>query len=159
MTITVPDDAYCALTAVRQLSPQRVYDANSKPTATQVENLIRDVAAEINGVLEGLGYEVPVAAAADAGRVLGHLNALEAASLAEEATFSVGDPNESGHARALHARYREKLELLATGRIALPGAVRAGDRRVTEQDRKPSGFPLDADEPGHPRLFTLGATF
>lgn len=124
MSITVPSEAYCQLSDLTRYLPQRTYGATSKPTSTDAESLIKEVAAEINAVLAGLGIGTPVSTAA-ALPFLKRLNAMGAAEDLECASRSGINPPSASEGKAYAtewgAKYDAIVRELKDGKFALPG--------------------------------------
>lgn len=121
--------SYCTITEVRGVNPKRTYDTTSTPTATEVEEFIDRIGAEIDVVLQGRGLTTPITSPTELVSYLEQLNALGAAAMAEQAMF----PEAKGMATVssseiLWKRYREGLEYIKhednlsseTGAQALP---------------------------------------
>lgn len=51
--------SYCDLGDVEGTT-QKKYDAESRPSRTEANRIVRGVASEIDGVLEAAGYQIPV---------------------------------------------------------------------------------------------------
>lgn len=147
MAITLGTDGYCQLAHLQALNAQRTYDANSIPSSTDAEGFITDVFNEINGVLDVLGYTVPVATAdAVASRILRTVNQYGACAKAERGTHSVGLGGESERADSLQTEYERLLGLLRDGEMSLVDAERGDDSPKRDNEKTPEGsFNLDAD--------------
>lgn len=89
MAITVPTDAYCTLEDVQQLLPNRQYHALSKPTLSQAEQHVKEIAAVIRSALRGLEVTIPPTGDDDL-LLLKMINRLGAAWLIESATMAAG---------------------------------------------------------------------
>jgi hypothetical protein len=110
--------AYCTITNVRALNPKRTYDASSTPTETQVGTFINQISDEIDVVLEGRGFTVPVTTPAKLLAYLLHVNALGAAALAEQAMFpETTRPGTSASGANLWKQYQDALAYLRTGEL------------------------------------------
>jgi len=121
MAITVPTDAYLELADLAYLLPRRTLTAAPLSTAI-VEEHIKSIANEINGVLEGRGYAIPVTT--DVGkRRLKTLNGYGAAHLVELALQgpNVGGPDAGGTAAMFGKLYRDGLKLLKDDAYSLGG--------------------------------------
>ena len=147
MSISLGADGYCLLAHIQSLNSQRTYGSTSVPTDTDVEGFISDVFHEINGVLDVLGYTVPVATAdASASRILRTVNQYGASAKAERSTHSVGASGENERADALQAEYERLLDLLRDGGMSLVDADRGDDSPTQENEQSPEGsFNLDSD--------------
>ena len=106
--------AYATLDGVREQDPRAVYDATSSPSATQVEQLLEDVAGEIDTRLAAAGFTVPVTAPESLARTVTRLNALGAAAMAHMGMFpeSVGAGQTSDLGSRLWKMYADGLEAL-----------------------------------------------
>lgn len=112
--IKVPTDAYCEIQAVNEHLPKRTYDAQSVPTASQVEQQIINIAAEINAVLRGLGYTVPITNTEDH-KILSRINSLGAAWYAENATLSQVPGADRSVVEALRIEFERMMKNLRDG--------------------------------------------
>jgi len=112
--ISVPTDAYATIEEVRQLLPSRTYDANSKPTLEMAEQIVKDVAVQINGVLRGLGYSTPLSGTDDK-KLLGSINRLGAAAMIEAATM-VAVQGRSEIALMYQQRFDDMMDDLGKGK-------------------------------------------
>jgi len=111
--------AYCVLDDVKALNPNRVYSADTKPTATQVAGFIDHISAQLDVILRGRGLAVPVTQPTDLLAYLKFVCALGAASLAEEAMFpTAGDAAKSAHTTRLQERYQAELEQLRKANLS-----------------------------------------
>lgn len=106
MPIAVPTHAYCTVEDVLALLPTRQYDSESRPTLEQAEEIIKDVAREINGALRSLGYTAPLTGSSDIAD-LKTINKYGAAGLCESATL-IGVQGES----VLATRYLEQFKAM-----------------------------------------------
>ncbi len=134
--------SYCTITEVQGLNPKRTYDVTSKPTSTQVEALITQVAAEIDSILLGRGLTVPVTTPTELVTHLKQVNAYGAAALAEMGMF----PEAAGlgatpHGHELWAIYTKMMEWLKTG--TLPTATQAGNPRSFFEQHQSDSEPTE----------------
>jgi hypothetical protein len=124
VSITIPTDAYCQLSDLTRYLPQRTFSATSKPTSTDAESLIKEVAAEINAVLSGLGITTPVTTSS-ALPVLKRINAMGAAEdleAAARAGVTAPIPGEGKNfATEWGPKYDRIVEDMKEGKFALPG--------------------------------------
>lgn len=135
--------AYCTITDVRALNPKRVYDAASKPTETQVNGYITQIAAEIDTVLLGRSLATPVTAPAEFVAHLKQVNAYGAAALAEMGMFpEQGGTASTPHGQKLWSMYKDAMSRLSKG--SLPYSVQSGDPRSFHQQHTTA--PADDDE-------------
>jgi len=105
--------AYCTITHVRALNPKRTYNATSTPTETQVESFIIRISEEIDAILAGRGFTVPLTAPAALLAYLTHVNALGAAALAEQAMFpESAKPGTSVRGGSLWDQYNDAKKFL-----------------------------------------------
>lgn len=120
MAISTPTDAYCTLNDVLELLPNRVYDASSKPTLQQAENLVIDKALQINGILRSLGYATPLTGSDDV-KLLRYINKIGGAYMVETATNQiVGNDNES--AQEYKEEYGDLITQLRKGELLFTDA-------------------------------------
>jgi len=122
--------AYAALADVQALLPKWNIDANSTPTATQVEQFITDVAGEVDAILSSQGLTVPVTEPASFLAWLGLLNALGAGALAAAGMFpgsAQAGPEGTPLASFLQARYKVGLDRLVKGTGIPEAAVRTSN--------------------------------
>lgn len=94
------------------------YSATSKPTYDEVVEIIANIAAEMDGVLQAAGYTVPVAGA-QAVAMLKHYNVLGAAYQAWHAGVSGTD--RFPKVEAWQTDYRDFLSRIRKGEQQLPG--------------------------------------
>jgi len=85
--------SYCAMSDVQTINPKWTYDESTTPTEAQVEEMIDFVAGEIDTILTGRGYTVPVTAPAELVTRLQLLNAQGAAGMANAAMFPQAEEN------------------------------------------------------------------
>jgi len=145
--IEISVNGYCTLSDVQLFSPQREFLSTGCPNTTQVAQYIQFKFDDINGMLDSLGYCVPVSSlAATAIAVVGHLNGLGAAVLAEKATQSTGNLEASDHATELERRWWLEWNNLEKGWGELIGAARKADYVHRRDEQHPVGeFDLDAN--------------
>lgn len=118
--------AYCAIADVRALNPQRTYSATSKPSTTQVEGHIDDIAGQIDTVLKGRGLTTPVTTPAAFVTYLEQVNAYGAAALAEMGMFpEAGGVGATPQGDRLWKLYSQAMKYLQSG--DLPSAIQSGD--------------------------------
>lgn len=110
--------AYCTITNVQALNPKRTYDASSTPTLTQVTAFLSRISEELDAILAGRGYTVPLTAPASLLAFLTHVNALGAAALSEQAMFpESAKPGVSTHGGMLWQQYEDAKKLLKEGSL------------------------------------------
>lgn len=110
--------AYAVISDVRKENPQRTYSDSTKPTTTQVEGFITDIAGEIDTVLAGRGMTVPVTTPAEFLTYVTHINALGAAALAERAGFpEASGPLATPASVVLWKQYQDGLKYLKEGKL------------------------------------------
>jgi hypothetical protein len=115
--------SYCTITDVRGLNPTRSYGASTTPTETQVTTYIDNIAGEIDAIINGRGYTVPVTAPTALVTFLKQTNALGAAALAESAMFP--EPQGMGastHGTDLWKKYQDALKWLREGDLPSEGS-------------------------------------
>lgn len=118
--------AYATLDGVREQDPRAVYNETSKPTAGQEEQLLEDVAGEIDTVLSAAGYTVPITAPAALLSTVTRLNAIGAAAMAHMGMFpeSVGAGPTSDLGSRLWKMYTDGLErLVDAGKAGATGTT------------------------------------
>jgi len=119
--------AYCTITNIQALNPKRTYGASTTPTTTQVEAFITRIAEEIDAILAGRDFTVPITAPASLLAYLTHVNALGAAALAEQAMFpETTKPGTSASGANLWKQYQEALAILRTANLPSAGSGGAG---------------------------------
>ena len=121
-------DSYCTMSHIEAYLPHRTINASSQPSILASTNFARAVFNRINGVLNVLGYTLPVASGnTSAMHFLGDLNAMAAASKIEGAVYSYGNTEESRVAKTLSDSAEMIFISLQKGKTAVPGnAAREG---------------------------------
>lgn len=144
--------AYCTITDVRALNPKRTYDADSKPTETQVESFIDRIADEIDVVISGHGLSTPVASPQAFVDHLKQVNAYGAAALAEMAMFpeAAGSPGGSPHGDRLWKMYRAMMAPLARGEF--PASLTDGAGPSSFFERHPATEPTESHKWREPKF-------
>jgi hypothetical protein len=120
--------AYATLDGVKEQDPRAVYNDTSSPSAAQVEQLLEDVAGEIDTVLSAAGYTVPITAPATLLAAVTRLNALGAAAMAHMGMFpeAVGAGPTSDLGSRLWTMYTDGLErLVEAGKAGASGTTGA----------------------------------
>lgn len=118
--------AYATLDGVKEQDPRAVYNDTSTPSEAQVLVLLEDIAGEIDTVLSGAGYTVPITTPATLLAAVTRLNALGAAAMAHMGMFpeSVGAGPTSDLGSRLWKMYTEGLErLVAAGKAGATGTT------------------------------------
>ena len=101
------DDAYATVDDVVRLAQGRTFTASSRPAVSDVVDWLNLSAAEINGLLRRMGYEVPVpTGATGALALLAHGNALGAACMVETAAPV---PNRTSMACKLYDTFKKSV--------------------------------------------------
>ena len=118
--VLISTEAYASLEDIVQLLPKRAYSATTKPSASQCEQMIKDVAKVIDARLRALGYTTPLTDSEDI-QVLKHINALGAAVLIESATLGVVQ-GESPIIGIYQEEYKSLLKDLSDGVFEFNGA-------------------------------------
>lgn len=77
--------AYCSLSDINALVPQQPFATDSVPSAEMVTLFLESIAQELDSVLQGIGYTVPVVSGASALNQLKWANAYGALGLAQDA--------------------------------------------------------------------------
>lgn len=129
--------AYAALSDINGLIAKFAVTASTKPTNTQATTIINDVSAEIDSVIAGAGYAVPVTSPTWFLDALKILNGYGAASAVLRSMF----PEKSGAGEAAVSmesyyatQYQRGLKRLETG-AAIPPGLAVGTAQV-----KPSTY-------------------
>lgn len=136
--------AYAALSDVQGLLAKFTIGTQSKPTATQAETIITQINAEIDAVIAGQGYAVPVTVPAWFLNALKLLNAYGAAATVLRSMFpdrAGGDDNATAMEAYYAGEYHRGLRRLMTGEGIPPGLV-AGSSQATPS----TYFTRNADE-------------
>ena len=131
--------AYCTLDDVRTINAKRVYDANSKPTSTQVEDMITDIAAELDSILSGRGLEVPVTTPEHFVKFLKQTNAIGAGAFAEFSAFPEAEKSAGGttHGTTLRTEYRARIVYLRDGDLPTSASSPIPRSFFTERGEEP----------------------
>jgi len=108
---------YCDIDDLKVHNPKRTYSANTTPTEDQVNELIDQVAADIDNALQSQGYTVPATSPANFVEHLKWVNAMGAAALAEMGMFPESQVGATPHGNALYKVYKDKLDALRRGEI------------------------------------------
>jgi hypothetical protein len=123
--IELSKTGYCTFSHVCLYTPHRTFNTSSAPTKDHVLGFIEDIFHQMNGILDVLGYVIPVPSGnATAIGVLRSINALGAASLAEETANSIANKTESDFGNRLDAEFMREFEELGKGQKVLGGADR-----------------------------------
>ena len=153
-------------TRIGDLVSGRVFTATTTPTIGQVEQALDNVAARINGTLDGAGYTAPISeddypyafawarAANSAGAAAEVLNYLPGQALTVARAGGVTDEDESSP--NLNRRSGLMAELNAFLKAARDGTIRA-TRTVAKTARFKAGSATDADGNLTKPAFTRGA--
>jgi hypothetical protein len=118
--------AYATLEGVQEQDPRAVYNDTSKPTEAQVLVLLEDIAGEIDTVLAGAGYTVPITTPATLLAAVTRLNAMGAAAMAHMGMFpeSVGAGPTSDLGSRLWKMYTDGLDrLVEAGKAGAAGTT------------------------------------
>jgi len=141
---------------VQEQDPRAVYNNTSKPTEAQVLVLLEDIAGEIDTVLAGAGYTVPITTPAALLSAVTRLNALGAAAMAHMGMFpeSVGAGQTSDLGSRLWRMYTDGLE-----RLVEAGAAGASGKTGTAVSAR--GYQKDhpADVAAQTSLFPRARVF
>ncbi len=152
-------DAYCTMAGIKAYIPGvREFDRNSKPTLESAIGIARDTYQEINGLLYGLGYALPVASSNSTGiRIVGRLNALGAAAAIEASTYSAGNEEESQQSVRLAQQYKDAWKRFESGQIIIIGATMQSNyaHRRNEREARAS-FDKDSSGTETAPTFTKG---
>ena len=111
--------AYATLSHVQELTVGRpTYTGSSRPNTSQVVDYLDGKAAEIDAILRGRGYSLPVATTATAAlKLLEHGNALGAAAMVEAAA-----PNPHTSAEYARKLWEDFKKTLQNGTLELDAA-------------------------------------
>jgi len=144
--------AYCTITEVEALNPQRgAYSASTKPTSTQVEAHIVTISDELDTIIAGRGLTVPVTAPAEFLSHLKQVNAYGAAALAEMGMFpEAGGLGTSPQGDRLWGIYTRALEFIKTGK--LPVTAQSGDPSSFFEENTGDTEPSDEYEWRRPKF-------
>src|SRR3990172_13413757 len=110
--------AYAALSDIQGLMAKFTIDTASKPTAAQAGVIITQISAEIDGVIAGAGYSVPVASPTWFVDSLKLLNAYGATAAVLESMFPerAGGNDEAAALRSYYAaQYNRGIKRLQDG--------------------------------------------
>lgn len=123
---------YATTADVQARDAARTFSASSTPNASQVGLYLRDTAAELDGILAGLGFTVPVATGATVARgLLRSFNALGANAYVQEASPT---SRSADQARKLWEECKK--------------ALRAGDVELADAGRSSGALPLGPGQGG-----------
>lgn len=153
MSITVPTDAYCTMAGPKTWMSHRTFNSSSRPTLAQAEQMVKDVADEINASLRSLGYTPCPITDAEGIKLLRVYNAHGAAALILDGSYSV-DGAGSPLGDRLYQRYQHGLDRLRRGEVLLGGASRSSERTMRPSEHSPKGaFSLDSEGDERPPSF------
>ncbi len=108
--------AYASLPDVQALIPKFSIDASTKPNTVQATGIVTQISAEMDSVVSGAGYAVPVATPAWFVDALKLLNCYGAAATILKAFFPDATGPDETPAYAYFAQmYRDGLKRLSTG--------------------------------------------
>jgi len=131
-------NGYCTLFHVESLNPLKTYNTTTRPTRVQVAQHINDMFHLTNSTLSVLGYKVPVSSAcATATRMLQFINALGAASYAEEGMISLTNDTRSEHSDMLYDQFEKKWKMFRKGNFVFP-AERQGNFIYRKDEQHPA---------------------
>ena len=148
-------DGYCTLAHIEPYIPHRSLTVNSKPTRAHALYIVRDIYQEINGLLDVLGYQIPVASTnGTAIRIVGRLNALGVAAAIEASTYSADGEEASGHSTTLRRQYEDAWKRLEDGKVSLPNATRKSNY-IRRRDEQRAWYQFDEDSYGDERSPTF----
>lgn len=122
MAILVPSESYCKWEDVKgDKLPHRTLTADSRPTITKAEDIIKRTADQLNAILRGLGYSTPLTTAGDINlmkeiQMLGSAYKIESAALAQ-----LPNPNFALLDR-LKEDWEDELKRLQDGEYVFEGA-------------------------------------
>jgi len=143
MSITVPNDAYCTMAGPRTWMPHRTFNSTSRPTLAQAEQMIKDVAHEIDATLRSLGFAPCPITDSEGIKLLRTYNAYGAAALILDGSYSA-DGEGSPLAERLYERYQDGLTKLRRGQVVPGQAGRSPRSAVRPSEHRPLGaFSVD----------------
>lgn len=152
MSITIPTDAYCDLTDVKGRLPHITISSGTNPTETEAEELIKDIANEMNGLIGKNGYTVPIDDSTGI-KVLKSINILGATVAVLDAITS-HDPDAAPVSGPLREEYQGWLEMLRQNQVYL------GAEEAAEGVHTPKGeFNLDSTGSERDPVFTRDMDF
>ena len=109
---------YCELEDVQQLIPKRKITTDTTPNVTQANAVIAQIAVEIDSVLQGRGYTVPVTTPANLVEVLKAVNSYGAGALIEQGMLpETTEPGTTSHGTWLYNIYKSWLKKLEDGLV------------------------------------------
>jgi hypothetical protein len=126
-------DHYCTVLDVNVLAPQVPFTDTSKPSLSQVTDIIEDVALEMDARLANIGYTVPVVSGAKSLKLLRRICAYGALGLAQLSRDTGVSTAVSASGKEVDniwtKRYQDRLDWLADAEnpFELPDAPRTGD--------------------------------
>ena len=135
--------AYCTITDIQTINPQRTYSATSKPTATQVNSIMDLIAADIDVILGAKGYTTPVTTPDAFLNWLKLLNAYGAAAEVEASMFpETVEKGSTPHSMDLLKKYEKRLTMLKSGEVT-PISISGNDvssfyHVMSDQDEFPA---------------------
>jgi len=110
--------AYCTVEDIQALL-QAKFSTEGTPSSSDVEEIIEDVAAELDGLLQAAGYTVPVTSPAGAVRLLKKMNRFCAAVPVWHSSYVEGQAPVRVDSWAKQCEGFKKL--IVEGKIQLPG--------------------------------------
>lgn len=159
--IEISVTGYCTMGHLELFLPQRTFNSSSSPTRANVLSFITDHYHQMNGVLEVLGYELPIPSGnATAIGILRHINVLGAASQAEQSANQIGNIRPSQVGNALRDEFQREWKLFMDGDKNLPGATRTSRHREDKQEKE-AKHQFDVDTSGDQKdaVFTKDVKF
>jgi hypothetical protein len=143
---------FCTLADVEAKNPQRIYDANSKPTADEVTDFITLKSSELRAILNKHGIQESTLGP-NALTLLRSICSMGAAYEAEQAGLMGRSPRLSDHAKDLRDDYNAWLEDLKEDPALLAEATAAAHVHSRATDITPKDAGTDpADEKWEPRF-------
>jgi len=147
--IQVSVTGYATMQHVESYLPQRTFNSSSSPTRDGVLQFITDIYHQMNGVLDVLGYNLPIPSGnSTAIAILRNINGLGAASQAEQAANQIGNVRASRVGDILRKEYDREFMLLMDGDKVLPG-VNRNTQFWHEKKQKAPEFAFDLDDKGN----------
>lgn len=113
---------YCTVPDVQALRPQHLITATSKPNTAQVEQMIENLSAQVDGRVCQLGYITPVTSGATSLRYLRSMVSFGVAGLIED-TQRAGIAGESSGANAVRSNLWTIYEQMLQALVETPGIL------------------------------------
>ena len=141
MAIVLGTNGYCEVSDVQALHQQRTFSATTKPTTTQVEEFITQGFHNTNGVLDAIGYTIPVDVTTydESADILLTINVNYALFRVNIASYSAGVGLFPESALPYREDFNTALADLKEGTMKLPDAPQETDFLDVQNERDPEG--------------------